>query len=265
MTPGVLQPYLSVVIPVCDERDNIGPLIDEVLALLPTGRGCEVIVVDDGSRDGSGELLAGLLETRPCLRVLQHQSRAGQSAALVGGIRAARAEWVVTLDGDGQNDPIDIPRLVAWLEDPARPAAVRLVCGHRIARRDTVLKRWSSRVAGLARRAVLGDDTPDAGCGLKLIHRSTFLALPIFDHVHRFLPALVQMHGHGVLSLPVQHRSRRSGRSKYGVLDRLWVGIVDLAGVAWLSRRRLRGEPKELLAHWQPASASMSRTSTRGA
>ncbi len=262
MTPGVLQPHLSVVIPVCDERDNIGPLIDEVITRLPTGRGGEVIVVDDGSRDGTGELLAGLLESRPDLRVLQHRHRAGQSAALVAGIRAARAEWIVTLDGDGQNDPVDIPRLLAWLDDPARPVTVRLVCGHRIARRDSVLKRWSSQVAGCARHAVLGDGTPDAGCGLKLIHRPTFLALPIFDHMHRFLPALVQMHGHGVLSLPVRHRPRRSGRSKYGVLDRLWVGIVDLVGVVWLSRRRLRGEPEELPVRPPQASAA-ARTSTR--
>jgi len=239
------QPHVSVVIPAHDERDNIGPLIDEVIARMPAGHSFEVIAVDDGSRDGTGELLIGLMAGRPCLRVLRHPRQAGQSTALVSGIRAARAEWVLTLDGDGQNDPVDIPRLLAWRDDPERPADVRLVCGHRAQRRDTWVKRWSSHIATFARGRLLGDRTPDAGCGLKLIHRASFLALPVFDHMHRFLPVLFRRQGHGVVSLAVQHRPRRTGRSKYGVMDRLWVGIVDLAGVAWLQRRRLESEPVE--------------------
>jgi dolichol-phosphate mannosyltransferase len=171
---------------------------------------------------------------------MRHSRRSGQSAALCSGMRLARADWVATLDGDGQNDPADIPRLIAARDlDPVSP--VRLYMGHRTKRRDTWLRRVSSRVANGVRSRMLRDATPDTGCGIKLIHRDTFMELPRFDHMHRFLPALMQRQGAGVESVPVHHRERERGTSKYGLFDRLWVGIVDLFGVMWLARRYRAG------------------------
>jgi dolichol-phosphate mannosyltransferase len=248
MTSDRTPPRLSVVIPAYNESGNISALVDEVIASVPDSHAFELIVVDDGSRDDTARVLTSLLPTRPALRVLEHRRNAGQSAAISSGVRAARADWIITLDGDGQNDPADIPKLLAWLDAPGRDPAVRLVCGHRAHRADTWVKRWSSRVANAVRGWALQDGTPDTGCGLKLIHRNSFLALPAFDHMHRFLPALIRRQGHGVVSLVVNHRPRRAGQSKYGVMNRLWVGIVDLVGVAWLQRRRLGGEPVEIAA-----------------
>jgi dolichol-phosphate mannosyltransferase len=171
--------------------------------------------------------------------VVRHRASAGQSAAIASGVRAARGIWIVTLDGDGQNDPADAPKLLARAREPDAPA---LVAGWRTTRRDTGLKRASSRIANAVRGALLGDRTPDTGCGLKVFRRATFLALPGFDHMHRFLPALVRRAGGAVVNVPVRHRPRGAGRSKYGVLDRLGVGIVDLFGVMWLQRRALAAE-----------------------
>jgi dolichol-phosphate mannosyltransferase len=173
------------------------------------------------------------------LRVLRHRRSAGQSAALVSAIRAARGTWIATLDGDGQNDPADIPALLARAEAADSPA---LVAGWRARRRDTALKRLSSRLANAVRGALLGDRTPDTGCGLKVFRRETFLRLPPFDHMHRFLPALVRRDGGTVVNQRVNHRPRAAGRSKYGVMNRLFVGIVDLFGVMWLQRRPIRPE-----------------------
>jgi dolichol-phosphate mannosyltransferase len=173
------------------------------------------------------------------LRVVRHRRSAGQSAALATGIRAARGVWIATLDGDGQNDPADIPALHARAQAPDAPA---LVAGWRARRRDTALKRFSSRLANGVRAALLGDSTPDTGCGLKVFRRETFLRLPAFNHMHRFLPALVQRDGGLVVNQRVNHRPRAAGTSKYGVMNRLFVGIVDLLGVMWLQRRPVRPE-----------------------
>jgi dolichol-phosphate mannosyltransferase len=228
---------LAIVIPVLNEEENIASLLDEIAAALAGRTGYEVIVVDDGSSDGTATVLAGCRARYPQLRVIRHAGRRGQSAAIDSGVSAAGRQWIATLDGDGQNDPADIPRLFDTARRQAAP--VCLVTGYRRQRRDSLLKRASSRIANAVRGFVLGDGTPDTGCGLKLFRRSVFMRLPRFNHMHRFLPALVQMQGGEVISVEVNHRERRHGQSKYGVGNRLWVGLVDLFGVFWLQRRVL--------------------------
>ena len=232
---------LSVVVPVCSEVENVLPLAREVAAAL-SGSSFELIFVDDGSTDGTADAVRNARREVPQVRLIRHSRRSGQSAAVRTGVRAARAEWVATLDGDGQNDPADIPVLLA-ARDVARAddASVLIVVGHRKTRRDSWLKRVSSRVANGVRSRLLGDGTPDTGCGIKLMHRATFLELPFFDHLHRFLPALYQQQGAHAVSVPVNHRPRIRGRSKYGLNNRLWVGIVDLFGVIWLRARAKPG------------------------
>ena len=228
---------LTIVVPVRNEADNILPLLAEIHAALE-GRGeFEVVYVDDGSSDATPARLAEAQKLHPWLRVLAHVESCGQSAALVTGFRAARGEWIATLDGDGQNDPADIPKLLVARDGVGSPANLQLVAGYRKKRKDTWLKRVSSRVANGVRSRLLGDATPDTGCGLKLILRSAVLELPVFDHMHRFLPALIQRNGGATLSVEVNHRPRTRGTSNYGTFDRLWVGIVDLFGVMWLQRR----------------------------
>jgi dolichol-phosphate mannosyltransferase len=236
MSETAARPALSVVIPVCNERDNVGPLALEIHAALVERLPFEILFVDDGSTDDTVAVLEAVRRDHvPQIRVLQHSARSGQSIALRTGVREARAEWVATLDGDGQNDPADIPSLLA-----AREAAgddLKLVMGHRRSRQDTWVRRLSSRIANGVRRWMLRDDTPDTGCGIKLLHRATFLELPAFNHMHRFLPALYLRAGARVISVGVRHRPRMHGQSKYGISNRLWVGIVDLFGVRWLIRR----------------------------
>jgi dolichol-phosphate mannosyltransferase len=234
---------MSVVIPVCNEAENVGPLAREIQVALEGHRPFEIIFVDDGSTDATVAMLEearrqGVAE----IRVLRHAQRSGQSTAVLTGVRAAQAEWVATLDGDGQNDPADIPALIAAAEaEQARGRTrLKLIMGNRKTRRDTWLRRLSSRVANGVRSRMLRDGTPDTGCGIKLMHRATFLQLPHFDHMHRFLPALYQRAGAEVISVPVRHRPRTRGQSKYGLHNRLWVGIVDLFGVRWLIRRAPR-------------------------
>jgi dolichol-phosphate mannosyltransferase len=228
---------LSVVIPVCNEVENVLPLAQETKAALAALQPFEIIFVDDGSTDGTAAAVAAARESGiPEIRLLQHSRRCGQSAAVWSGVRAARADWVATLDGDGQNDPADIPVLIEALS-AAGDESLRLVMGNRTTRRDTWLRRLSSRIANGVRGRLLHDGTPDTGCGIKLMHRATFLELPRFNHMHRFLPALFQRAGAKVISVPVRHRPRTRGRSKYGVHNRLWVGIVDLFGVRWLIAR----------------------------
>ena len=226
---------LSVVVPVCNEAENVGPLALEIAAAL-AGTQFEIIFVDDGSTDATAaETLRVRAQGIAQLRLLRHSFRSGQSAAVCTGVRHAKAPWIATLDGDGQNDPADIPRLIA-----GRGTAL-LVMGHRVARRDSWLRHAQSRVANGVRSRMLADATPDTGCGIKIFCRETFLDLPRFDHMHRFLPALFQRAGARVISIPVSHRPRQRGTSKYGLFDRLWVGIVDLFGVGWLIRRHQRG------------------------
>ena len=230
----------SVVVPVCNEAENVEPLAREIDAAL-AGRSYEMIFIDDGSTDETVSNLTKLKNTLPALRVLRHSFRSGQSAAVASGVRAARGPWVATLDGDGQNDPADIPRLIA-ARDSAEGRGVQLFMGNRTAsRKDTAFRRLQSRVANGVRSALLGDGTPDTGCGIKLLSREVFMDLPRFDHMHRFLPALFQRHGARVISVPVSHRERTRGTSKYGMLNRLWVGIVDICGVMWLRRRYKSG------------------------
>ncbi len=227
-------PLVSVVIPVRNEAPNIAPLVAEIttaLADIPH----EIVYVDDGSTDGTPAELARLAEVRH----LRHRTSCGQSAAIITGVKAARGTWIATLDGDGQNDPADIPRLLARAE--AAGGRV-MVAGHRVKRQDSWVKRRSSRLANGIRSALLGDATPDTGCGLKLFPRALFLDMPHFDHMHRFLPALAMRAGATVLSEPVNHRPRTRGVSNYGTLDRLAVSIFDLFGVAWLQRRGKRPE-----------------------
>jgi dolichol-phosphate mannosyltransferase len=227
---------LSVVIPVKNEAENIAPLVREIRAALDGFIDYEVIFVDDGSGDETAAEIMRLAIETPRLRLLRHARSCGQSAAIRSGVRAARAVWVATLDGDGQNDPADIQKL--WHLSPAgSEVAPILVNGNRENRRDSWSKRAASRIANAIRSRLLGDSTPDSGCGLKLFPRTLFLSLPYFDNMHRFLPALVLREGGKVRSVRVNHRSRRCGVSKYGVLDRLGVGIVDLLGVLWLKRR----------------------------
>ncbi|SRR5579875_137579 len=234
---------LSIVIPVRNEAANIGPLVREIRAALDGRVDYEVVVVDDGSSDGTADVLRRLKTEFPRLRLLRHVRRAGQSAAIRTGVKAARSPWIATLDGDGQNDPADIPRL--WELARPTPHARLMIAGMRQKRRDSAVKRLASRIANGVRARLLDDGTPDTGCGLKLFPRALYLDLPFFDHNHRFLPALTLRQGGEVRSIAVNHRPRGGGVSNYRVLDRLWVGIVDLAGVLWLQRRAANPEIHE--------------------
>jgi dolichol-phosphate mannosyltransferase len=233
-TPTI--PRLAVVVPVLDEADNVRPLIDEIGAALDGRVDHEIVYVDDGSTDATPARLAEAAAASPRLRVVRHRRRCGQSAAVATGVKAARAPIIATLDGDGQNDPADIPALLAVFDEAADNDRL-LVAGLRAERRDTLVKRLSSRIANGVRARLLGDRTPDTGCGLKVFARDAFLDMPRFDHMHRFLPALMLRSGGRVVSVAVNHRPRPRGISKYGVFDRLWVGIFDLFGVMWLARR----------------------------
>ena len=222
---------LSVVVPVRNEQDNVASLIAEIDAAVKIEH--EIVYVDDGSTDATYSTLKNLQKQYKQLRVIHHEKSCGQSTAVRTGVKFAKYDWVATLDGDGQNDPADIPKLLAALTD-----GVELVGGNRRAsRRDTWIKRMSSVVANGVRSKMLKDDTPDTGCGLKLFSRAAFLDLPYFDHMHRFLPALIKRRGGKIVSVPVSHRNREHGKSNYGTFDRLLVGIVDLFGVSWLQRR----------------------------
>ncbi|ANB19417.1 glycosyltransferase family 2 protein [Dokdonella koreensis] len=235
---------LSVVVPVHNERDNILPLIDEIVTALRGRADFEIVYVDDLSRDDTLAVLAEARARTPELRVVRHLAQSGQSTAIRTGVKAARGDWIATLDGDGQNDPADIPKLLV-LRDGS-PADVKLFAGWRVHRQDSGSKRYASRIANAIRRRLLRDDTPDTGCGIKLFERAAFLDLPYFDHMHRYLPALMQRAGWQVRSVPVNHRARGAGSSKYNNLNRALVGIADLRGVAWLIRRSRRTAVEEL-------------------
>ncbi len=232
MTSNFVAPsQLSIVVPVRNEQDNVASLIAEINAAIAIEH--EIIYVDDGSTDTTYSTLKNLQKQYAQLRVVHHENSCGQSTAVRTGVKFAKYDWVATLDGDGQNDPADIPKLLAALTE-----GVELVGGNRRAsRRDTWVKRMSSVIANTVRSKMLRDDTPDTGCGLKLFSRAAFLDLPYFDHMHRFLPALIKRRGGKIVSVPVSHRNREHGKSNYGTIDRLLVGVVDLFGVAWLQRR----------------------------
>jgi len=228
-------PQLSVVVPVFNEQDNIAPLVGEIVAALRGLGSFEIVYVDDHSRDDTPAVLQRLKAEVPELRVLRHLTQSGQSTAIRNGVKAARGTWIATLDGDGQNDPADIPKLLA--ERTNSPADTKLFAGWRVQRMDTGSKRWASKLANAIRSRMLRDDTPDTGCGIKLFERDAFLDLPHFNHMHRYLPALMQRAGWKTVSVPVNHRHRSTGVSKYNNLNRALVGIADLRGVAWLIRR----------------------------
>lgn len=226
---------LTIVIAVFNEVECITPLLDEIGVCFVAETGYEVIVVDDGSIDGTAAVLQAARQSHPGLRILHHRECYGQSAAIASGVKAAGTQWIATLDGDGQNDPADILKLYQVMDES--PDDVHMVAGFRKQRKDDWLKRMASRIANSVRDAVLHDNSPDSACGLRLFARTTFLNLPQFDHMHRFLPALVQRQGGKVLSVEVSHRKRLRGQSKYGIHNRLWVGIIDTLGVRWLQRR----------------------------
>ncbi|MSO85259.1 MAG: glycosyltransferase [Rhodospirillales bacterium] len=242
--PAARPIAVSVVLPMLNEAENAAPLIAEIVTAFGARRDWEIVCVDDGSSDGTAERLKALMRTTPTLRLVRHARRAGQSAAISTGVGFARGTTVVTLDGDGQNDPADVPGLLAAWQAALERERLMIV-GYRARRRDSGAKRLSSRVANAVRSGILGDDTPDTGCGLKVFARAAFLAFPAFDHMHRFLPALMLQAGGRVQSIPVNHRPRMRGQSNYGTFDRLWIGIVDLFGVMWLGRRRLTAVARE--------------------
>ena len=230
-------PRLTVVAPMRNEAENVARLAEEIGAACAALAPFEAVFVDDGSDDGTSEAIAAARARHPWLRGVRHAESCGQSAAVLSGVRAARGAIVCTLDGDGQNPPAEIPRLVApLLED--RAGRLGLVAGQRVDRRDDASRRLASRAANALRRRLLKDDTRDTGCGLKAFRREVFLALPFFDHVHRYLPALVRREGLEVALVDVSHRAREAGRSNYTNLGRALVGALDLVGVWWLIRRR---------------------------
>ena len=238
---NTIDPAVSVVVPVRNEAGNIAPLVAEIAKALAEQWRFEVVYVDDGSSDGTGTELKRLMTQHAWLRCVRHKQSCGQSAAVRSGVTAARAPVVVTLDGDGQNDPAFIPALIRALDaGDAKGPRIGLVAGQRVGRKASGFKKLQSRIANAVRGAVLRDGTRDTGCGLKAFHRDVFLSLPYFDGLHRFLPALMRREGYDIGYVDVVDRPRAHGVSNYGMWDRLWIGILDLAGVWWLIRRKKR-------------------------
>jgi glycosyltransferase involved in cell wall biosynthesis len=228
---------LSVVVPVFDERDNLEPLVDELAGVLDTlGEAYEIILVNDGSRDGSDAVVDRLVETRKGIRAVHFRANRGQTAALAAGFRRARGEYVATMDADLQNDPRDLPKLLAALD--GHDAAI----GYRALRRDPWARAVQSRVARAVRRRMCGDDVIDTGCALKVFRRESLLRIKLYTGLHRFLPILIELEGGSFVQLPVRHRSRRSGRSKYGAMNRAWRALEDVLAVRWMKRRALAYE-----------------------
>ena len=237
MTHSNREPDLSIVVPVFEERDNLEPLVDEILEVLsPTGLAAEIVLVNDGSRDGSAERIAELARSRPAVRGLHFRENRGQSAAFDAGFKASRGRIVVTLDADLQNDPRDISALVESLRD--HDAAV----GYRSIRNDSWLRRVSSFIANTVRNRLSGDDIIDTGCSLKAFRAEALVGLKLYTGMHRFLPTLLRIEGRSVVQIPVGHRPRRSGRSKYGVWNRVFRSFADLLAVRWMKKRRLAYE-----------------------
>jgi dolichol-phosphate mannosyltransferase len=227
---------VSIVVPVRNEAENIAPLIAEITAALGVRWDYEIIYVNDGSTDATAQQLQTAMKERKNLRQLCHAVSTGQSAAVRSGVRASRGAIVATLDGDGQNNPAFLPALISAIEQGGERTG--LAAGQRVGRKDTGFKKIQSRIANTVRNAILRDGTRDTGCGLKAFRRDVFLSMPYFDGLHRFLPALVRREGYGIVYVDVIDRPRHSGVSNYGFFDRLWIGIMDLAGVWWLIRRK---------------------------
>lgn len=234
---SAIEKKLSVVIPMFNEEENVEPLITEVQEALQFLDDYETIVVDDCSHDQTYAKLVNLKKQFPKLKILKHKQNSGQSASVITGVKHANYDWIATLDGDGQNDPRDIQKLFQIAQEHLAKNEWVLVAGHRTKRQDNYLKKFSTKIANRVRAWLLKDNCPDSGCGLKVFPKKIFLSIPLFNHVHRFLPALFKRQGLKVINVPVNHRFRLRGQSKYGVWNRLWVGIVDLLGVAWLQRR----------------------------
>jgi glycosyltransferase involved in cell wall biosynthesis len=227
---------VSIVVPVRNEAENVAPLVAEIISALDGRWVYEIIYVNDGSTDATAERLADLMKQHSQLRQLKHAVSSGQSAAVRSGVRAARGAIVATLDGDGQNNPVFLPDLIAAVENGG--GRVGLAAGQRVGRKDTGFKKLQSKIANGVRNGILRDGTRDTGCGLKAFPREVFLSMPYFDGLHRFLPALMRREGFDIAYVDVVDRPRRSGVSNYGFFDRLWIGIMDLAGVWWLIRRK---------------------------
>lgn len=243
---------ISVVSPLHNEAENVLQLIDEIGTACAELPAFELVLVDDGSKDQTQSLIRQAQADRPWLRLVHHPVAGGQSAAVHSGVQHARGDIICTLDGDLQNPPSEIPNLVAPFLAPDAPAALGLVAGQRVDRQDTASKRWASRFANGLRAWMLEDDTRDTGCGLKAFRREAFLALPFFNHLHRYLPALFKRDGWQVAHVDVTHRERGGGTSKYNNLQRALVGIHDLFGVAWLIKRRKTARATEIA---RPGSA----------
>lgn len=227
---------VSIVVPVRNEENNVAPLIAEIAAALDGRWDHEIVYVNDGSTDGTAERISTEMRARKNLRHIVHAKSSGQSAAVRSGVRASRGAIVATLDGDGQNNPAFLPDLISAIENGGE--RVGLAAGQRVGRKDTGFKKFQSRVANGVRNMILRDGTRDTGCGLKAFRRDVFLSMPYFDGLHRFLPALVRREGFDIAYVDVIDRPRHSGVSNYGFFDRLWIGMMDLAGVWWLIRRK---------------------------
>lgn len=240
------RPELTIVIPVFNEIGNVESLTSEIERALAGSLRFEIVFVNDSSDDGTLEALKVLKSQKSYLRVFTHKKRCGQSAAILTGVRVAKASLVATLDGDGQNNPKDLTKLYDVYVNSSEKDNKLMICGYRSKRQDNFIKVLSSKVANSIRSKLLRDGTIDTGCGIKLFRAQDFLDLPIFDHMHRFLPALILRDGGRIISTEVVHRSRGHGNSKYGLFDRLWVGIIDICGVMWLKRRKINVEVDEL-------------------
>jgi len=236
---------LSIVIPVYNEAGNIGGVVQEVCAAFDGRVDYEIVFVDDGSDDGTAREIADAAAKASVVRVVTHGQRGGKSRALINGATTARGRFMATMDGDGQDDPTNIVRMWEKLCEAGAPDPQMLVCGWRRDRKDSFWRKFVSRIANRVRRWLLGDDTPDTACGLKLFNRAAFLDLPRFENMHRYFPALFAKRGHKAVSVPVVHRPRNKGVSKYGTLDRLWAGIWDLMGVMWVLKRMRFPEVRE--------------------
>ena len=241
-------PWLSIVVPLKNEADNIAFVTEAIVSACADFAPYEVIYVDDGSTDATAAIVLGMREHYPMLRLVQHRASAGQSAAIHSGVQLAHGQVICTLDGDGQNPPSEIRKLLARLEGARFPEGVALIAGQRVGRQDTASKRLASKWANGIRERLLKDGTRDTGCGLKLIRRDVFLGLPYFDHMHRYLPALVARDGWKTLHVDVAHAERHAGRSNYANLGRALVGIYDLFGMMWLLKRRKKARGVEVAA-----------------